>query len=150
MAQVTEPPDETPQELFVWLYGVVCDTVERAWQHWPAELTADEVPVLHTSSYARSATNRVMLALDEIRHPDTRTHREIQAAENEFFDRLWYYRAVSTQTAEGLAVAADKLREVEAKHKDLATSDPFELGMVHGKLSALRWMLGDDWDSLDT
>jgi hypothetical protein len=26
----------------------------------------------------------------------------------------------------------------------------FEWGMVNGKLSALRWMLGDDWDMLDT
>jgi hypothetical protein len=23
-------------------------------------------------------------------------------------------------------------------------------GMINGKLSALRWVLGDDWDMLDT
>lgn len=28
--------------------------------------------------------------------------------------------------------------------------DDFEWGMINGKLSALRWMLGDDWDMLDT
>ena len=26
----------------------------------------------------------------------------------------------------------------------------FEWGMINGKLSALRWMLGDEWDMLDT
>ena len=28
--------------------------------------------------------------------------------------------------------------------------DDFEWGMINGKLSAIRWMLGDDWDMLDT
>lgn len=26
----------------------------------------------------------------------------------------------------------------------------FEWGMINGKLSAIRWMLGDEWDMLDT
>jgi hypothetical protein len=28
--------------------------------------------------------------------------------------------------------------------------DDFDWGMINGKLSAIRWMLGDDWDMLDT
>lgn len=28
--------------------------------------------------------------------------------------------------------------------------DNFEWGMINGKLSAIRWVIGDDWDSLDT
>jgi hypothetical protein len=84
--------------------------------------------------------------------PEWRTDEEILAAEQEMLDRLWYYRALagSSRSAEVLAVADDKLREVEAKYDHLVTEDPFELGMLHGKLSALRWVLGDDWDTLDT
>ena len=29
-------------------------------------------------------------------------------------------------------------------------NDDFEWGMINGKLSAIRWVLGDDWDMLDT
>jgi hypothetical protein len=46
-------------------------------------------------------------------------------------------------------------RRVEAKYGGKAAmrkyyKDDFEWGMMNGKLSALRWVLGDDWDMLDT
>lgn len=43
-------------------------------------------------------------------------------------------------------------KKVEKKYgkKGLGPHDDFEWGMINGKLSALRWVLGEDWDMLDT
>ncbi|MNR48013.1 hypothetical protein D3C85_1671910 [compost metagenome] len=48
--------------------------------------------------------------------------------------------------AGALAAAA----AVEAKYEDTGPWYDFEWGMLNGKLSALRWVLGDEWDMLDT
>jgi hypothetical protein len=46
------------------------------------------------------------------------------------------------------------MRRAEAKYgkKKLRSyySDDFSWGMLSGKLSTLRWVLGEDWDMLDT
>jgi hypothetical protein len=34
--------------------------------------------------------------------------------------------------------------------KNLGPYTDFEWGMLNGKLSAIRWALGDEWDMLDT
>jgi hypothetical protein len=43
-------------------------------------------------------------------------------------------------------------RNVEYRYgkKNLGPWDDFEWGMINGKLSAIRWVLGDEWDMLDT
>ena len=48
------------------------------------------------------------------------------------------------------ARAAAKQTENEVGLENLGPWDDFEWGMINGKLSALRWVLGDDWDMLDT
>lgn len=103
---------------------------------------------------------------------------EILAAIEEFHDKVWYSRHWSLRNGvesgrikivdkvnwrpgkrypqdlvvreiwEGALTAAER---VEAKYPDdLGPWDDFEWGMINGKLSALRWVLGDEWDMLDT
>lgn len=47
------------------------------------------------------------------------------------------------------------MKRVETKYGGRAAlrnyyKNDFEWGMMNGKLSALRWVLGSDWDFLDT
>lgn len=87
----------------------------------------------------------------------------IAAAEQELFDRIWYHRSLQheyrlrdqgDEEAERLlAIAGPGRRRVEATYTEPGQLGPytdFELGMLNGKLSALRWVLGSEWDFLDT
>jgi hypothetical protein len=109
---------------------------------------------------------------------DPRGLTEILEAEDLLFNQVWYNRhwnlrigveegrvkvveketyprrpgareTVQRDVWEGALRAA---RRVERRYgkKNLGPWDDFEWGMINGKLSALRWVLGDDWDMLDT
>lgn len=41
-------------------------------------------------------------------------------------------------------------RVADAYRGQLGPWDDLEWGMINGKLSSLRWALGDEWDFLDT
>ncbi|MBV8775039.1 MAG: DUF4935 domain-containing protein [Deltaproteobacteria bacterium] len=58
-------------------------------------------------------------------------------------------RPIQRDVWEGAKKAA---RRTEKKYglENLGPWDNFEWGMINGKLSALRWVLGDEWDMLDT
>jgi hypothetical protein len=88
-----------------------------------------------------------------------RSTKDILRAEEEFFTKVWYgrkqsaasYRAQGTPEyiIKGMLKAK---RDAEKRYgkKNLGPWDDFERGMLSGKLSALRWVLGDKWDMLDT
>jgi hypothetical protein len=78
---------------------------------------------------------------------------EVREAEQEFFDRVWYHRKVMHALRENEPLPpGGKFKDVERRYgKDTLTPlSDFQLGMISGKLSALRWVLGDEWDFLDT
>ncbi|HHM8124448.1 TPA: PIN domain-containing protein [Pseudomonas aeruginosa] len=103
----------------------------------------------------------------------TRGLQEILDAMDELVDKVWYNRhmnmmyrlehgeieivpagterygndVIHRDILEGAIASAQKVRE---KYEDTGPWDDFEWGMLNGKLSALRWMLGEDWDELYT
>lgn len=92
-----------------------------------------------------------------------RSQSEIIAAEEEFFDKVWHERHLIFRSAyeagergntppEIYKQALKAAEEVRARWggDSLGPYSDFEWGMINGKLSALRWVLGDDWDFLDT
>lgn len=88
---------------------------------------------------------------------EPRSFEEIRKALDELFDRIWYERSLFHETevddVEALRrIAGPGRARVEAKYgiEDLGPYTDFEWGMLNGKLSALRWVLGDEWDFLDT
>jgi hypothetical protein len=111
-------------------------------------------------------------------HQESRSLAEIVTAIDELTDKVWYdrHQLLGRQIEEGkiplvdhdmFPVADNTVRpiqrdlwqgalkdaaRVEKRYgiKNLGPWSTFEWGMINGKLSALRWVLGDNWDMLDT
>lgn len=79
-----------------------------------------------------------------------------------FLDKIWFDRhlsfryrietgieTVDPKIWEGALNSAQKVIDKYGE-ENLGPYSDFEWGMLNGKLSALRWVLGDDWDMLDT
>jgi hypothetical protein len=93
---------------------------------------------------------------------EERTDEEIGKAIDELFDKIWYNRhmdlrerveAGEEEVEPGIwkqALAAAKKIEDKYGVENLGPYDDFEWGMLNGKLSALRWLIGFEWDMLDT
>ena len=111
-----------------------------------------------------TANKRALLAEYNLSSLKTRGIKKILQAEEEFSDVIWYDRKLVLQRK--LKEGTEKInpeikkgmlasmRRLEAKYgkKELRSyyNDDFGWGMINGKLSALRWILGDEWDMLDT
>lgn len=58
----------------------------------------------------------------------------------------------ATEISEAIAGALKAAARVEKKYgkENLGPYSKFDWGMINGRLSALRWVMGDEWDMLDT
>lgn len=91
-----------------------------------------------------------------------RSIHEISDMENEFLEKVWFNRylnlrykvenGIETVNPEIWHEALASAQKVIDKYgeNELGPYSDFEWGMINGKLSALRWVLGSDWDFLDT
>jgi hypothetical protein len=99
----------------------------------------------------------------ELVQTETRSLAEILKAENEYFEKIWYVRKLilqeeiedgrheplNPQLEEQMKAA---MRDIERRYGEdnVGPWNDFGWGFVQGKLSALRWVLGEEWDFLDT
>jgi hypothetical protein len=123
----------------------------------------------------RDVLSDLLFEFDQEHMDEPRSLTEILQAENELTDKIWYDRhqlrrhmikegriklvneernSVSPHTIlrriwKGALASARKVERRYGK-KNLGPYTEFEWGMLSGKLSALRWVLGMDWDILDT
>lgn len=130
--------------------------------------------------YSTSSAIEDLLDLEEFHYEysfawedQTRGLQEIMSAMDELFDKVWYNRHMNllyriehgeievipadTQNYGSnvideavLARAKVAAQRVRDEYEDTGPWSDFEWGMLNGKLSALRWILGEDWDMLDT
>ncbi|HEX9362397.1 MAG TPA: restriction endonuclease [Candidatus Dormibacteraeota bacterium] len=129
-------------------------------RHPPFRIRHWERPVLSRMLASRPA---LMQRHDIIVADSMRTLSEILAAEQEFFDKVWYVRKLileeSIEDGRHNPLPPDieeqmhaAMRAVEERYgaENVGPWDDWEWGFVNGKLSALRWVLGSEWDFLDT
>jgi hypothetical protein len=109
--------------------------------------------------HARNGDEQNFRFLDGVQELLIRPDSQIAEAAEYYSEKLWYYRAFlqhvekykagRSKIKPAYAIAARLCREYGRENLEGPYTD-FEWGLVNGKLSALRWVLGDNWDQLDT
>lgn len=94
-----------------------------------------------------------------------RNDKSILATYNELWDKVWWNRhqawvraikdgkqSLTEEQKPLLKKATIAAKRIERKYgKENLNCDDFEWGLLSGRMSALSWVMGDDWDdSLDT
>ena len=129
-------------------------------------------PAFKTKYWERPQIERMtkrkmtLLRKHDLTEAPLRSVRTILKAEEEFLDRIWYDRKLiliqlikegkerpnTPEIEKGMRAAMKRVEKKYGGKEALMRyyKNDFEWGMMNGKLSALRWVLGDEWDMLDT
>lgn len=123
----------------------------------PFKIKIWEQPDLERFLDSRKKLARKYFLLNEFRDV-----KQMSVAAGELCDKVWYNRhlcrkekieageeSVDAAVWDGALKSAEKMREKYGE-ENLGPYDDFEWGMINGKLSALRWVMGEDWDELYT
>ena len=80
------------------------------------------------------------------------THGKLKVVDPDSWEKLGGDNSRSTSLTVFMRVQRRRPTRIELEFgpKKFGPWNDFEWGMINGKLSALRWVLGDEWDMLDT
>ena len=91
-----------------------------------------------------------------------RNETEILKVEQELYDKFWLMRHLELKRFNEIYGGdepndEDAKKEQEVRNKisdgemfEIKTAVGFDRGKIEGELSAIRWVLGHEWDMLDT
>jgi hypothetical protein len=115
---------------------------EQDWTQEPRGLTeileAEEL-LFNQVWYNRHWNARIGIEQGTIKLVDAETYPRPRGGPETILRSVW----------KGALASARKVQR-RYGNKNLGPWDDFEWGMINGKLSALRWVLGNEWDMLDT
>jgi len=124
----------------------------------PFEVKYWEHPTLESMTRGKRDFLQVYGLLRKYVRPES----EIWKAEQEFFDRVWYYRHMNLMYRvkhEGEKINPDVLKLAKSAAKKVRKKygpnvakllNDWDWGYLNGKFAAVRWVLGEEWDFLDT
>ncbi|MGY4768964.1 restriction endonuclease [Kribbella sp. CWNU-51] len=170
-------PPEALQGLLTWAEAekpavvlvIASGYLSNPAKDWLSQYTRNRRPPFRIRHWEKPQLKRMLIDNPELMAshgiiPEhMRTTAEILAAEEEFFDKVWYVRKLilEERVEEGRReplqpeieqAMRDAMLRVEDRRgrENLGPWGDWEWGFVNGKLSALRWVLGEEWDFLDT
>jgi len=123
----------------------------------PFRLRAWEMPQIR-----RLLVKHIDVAFNHDVHVSTlRRVSDILAIESELTDKLWYGRKPghdspppdnwTPEQVKGVRAAQHRMEEQYGINELMShVASDFDWGMLSGKISAIRWVLGDEWDNLDS
>ncbi|HWS03436.1 MAG TPA: PIN domain-containing protein [Gammaproteobacteria bacterium] len=124
-------------------YTVTELTWEQMWQQEPrslSEMLAAHEVLWRQVWYNRHKNRERMVQQGKIKIvPRDVWEKGNRDSQNQIIDEIWKS-----------ALRAAKSTERELGKDNIGPWTDFEWGMINGKLSAIRWVLGDEWDMLDT
>lgn len=81
-----------------------------------------------------------------------RSESEIKKYLDESFDKVWFMRSCPSEIPHIESKRQDKIKEILKQYQDIPPEGytDWECGYWNGILGALRWVLGDEKNFLDT
>jgi predicted nucleic acid-binding protein len=144
--------------LFSKIRSLYCVTLADALRRVDASLLTEQMMMQESEQEPRSASeiiDAITVLVDKVWYNRHQVRKErIEEGKNSLVGEETYPRPPGADTIRHdiWARALKAARRVEKRYglDNLGPWDDFEWGMINGKLSALRWVLGDEWDMLDT